>query len=100
MNPKTDQLFIDRLNRHPKLRERMEALLNVVENTVGDCTKADDAEQRVIEELRKMGNEALHGWAEKAVDKAAEQLRQQQPALHGNGKKKSAGVRPSETSKS
>lgn len=100
MNSKADLFFIDRLNRYPQLRERMEALLNVVENTAGDCTKADDAEQRVIEELRKMGNEALHGWADQAVDKAAEQLRQQQPDLHGNGKKKSAGIRPSETSKS
>jgi hypothetical protein len=100
MNPKTDLFFIDRLSRPPKLRERMEALLNVAENTVGDCTKADDAEPRVIEELRKMGNEALHGWADHAVAKAAEQLRQQQPELHGNGKKKSAGIRPSETSKS
>ncbi len=73
----------------------MEALLNVVENVAGDCTKADDAEQYVIEELRKMGNDALHWWADTAVNKAAEQLRQQQSALHGNGKKKSAGTRPS-----
>jgi len=70
-------------------------LLNVVENVAGDCTKADDAEQYVIEELRKMGNDALHCWADTAVNKAAEQLRQQQSELHGNGKKKSAGTRPS-----
>ena len=68
----------------------MEALLNVVENVAGDCTKADDAEQYVIEELRKMGNDVLHCWADTAVNKAAEQLREQQPELHGDGKKKSA----------
>lgn len=73
----------------------MAALLNVVENVAGDCTKADDAEQYVIEELRKMGNDALHCWADTAVNKAAEQLRQQQSELHGNGKKKSAGTRAS-----
>ncbi len=65
----------------------MEALLNVVENAAGNCTKADDAEQYVIDELRKMGNDALHCWADTAVDKAVEQTREQQPELHGNGKK-------------
>ena len=59
MNQNNDQNFINRLKRHPKLRERMEVLLNVVENTAGDCTKADDAEHYAIEELRKMGNDAL-----------------------------------------
>jgi hypothetical protein len=74
----------------------MEAVLNVVENAAGNCTKADDAEQYVIDELRKMGNDALHCWADTAVDKAVEQTREQQPELHGNGKKKSAGTRPLE----
>jgi hypothetical protein len=99
MPNQNDQLFINRLNQHPKLRERMESLLNVVENTAGDCTKADAAEQYVIEELRKMGSDALHCWADNAVDRASEQLREQQPELHGNGKKKSTGTRLSGKSK-
>lgn len=71
----------------------MEASLNVVENVAGDCTKVDDAEQYVIEALRKMDNDALHCWADTAVNKVSEQAREQQPELHGNGKK-SAGTRP------
>lgn len=98
MTPNHDQFFINRLNQHPALRERMEALLNVVENTGGDCTKADAAERCVIEELRKMGNDALHCWADKALNQSIAQLREQRPELHGNGKKKSAGTRPSEKS--
>ena len=63
MSQHNDQIFLSRLNQHPQLRERVETLLNVVENTAGNCTTADDAEQYVIEELRKMGNDALHCWA-------------------------------------
>jgi len=96
MSPNNEQDFINRLKRHPKLLDRMEALLNVVENVVGDCTKADDAEDYVIDELRQMGNDALHCWADMAVDKAVEQIREQQPEFHGNGKKKPAGTRPLE----
>jgi len=100
MHSNKDQLFITRLNQHPHLRERMETLLNVVENVAGDCTKADAAEQSVIEELRHLGNEALHCWADRAVQKATATLRQQQPALRGNGKKKSGGIRFSGQSQS
>jgi hypothetical protein len=87
MNSNNDQIFINRFNQHPELRERMESLLNVVENAAGDCTKADDAEQHVIEELRKMGNEALHSWANKAALKSAEALCNQEVKLYRNGKK-------------
>ncbi|WP_131655448.1 hypothetical protein [Methylocucumis oryzae] len=69
----------------------------MVENVIGDCTKADAVEQYVIDELRKMGSDALHCWAESAVDKATEQIRKEQPGLHGNGKKKSAGTPPTES---
>jgi hypothetical protein len=93
MHSHKDELFMTRLNHHPQLRERMETLLNVVENVAGDCTKADAAEQAVIAELRNRGNEALQCWADRAVQKATETLRQQQPALQGNGKKKSGGIR-------
>lgn len=99
MSQSKDQLLVDRLNQHPKLRDRVEDLLNVVENTAGDCKKADDAEQYVIEALRKMGNDALHCWADNTVDKASGELREQQPTLQGNGKKNSTGRPLSEKSK-
>jgi hypothetical protein len=92
MNSHNDQTFIDRLNLHPELKKRVESLLNVVENAAGDCTKADDAERHVIEELRKMGSDALHSWANNAAQKSAEILINQEPNLHRDGKKKSAGI--------
>lgn len=96
MNSTEDQELIDRLNQHPTLRERVNSLLNVVNNVAGDCTKADDAERYVIEELRKMGNDALHCWGEKSAAKSAKQIKEQSPAPHRNGKKKSAGTPLSE----
>ena len=78
----------------------MEALLNIVDNVEGDCTKADAAEQCVIEEVRKLGNAALQGWAEQAVQKAIAAVRHERPALQGNGKKKSGGIRRSGSSRS
>jgi hypothetical protein len=99
MHTHTDELFLTRLNHHPRLRERMDTLLTVVENVAGDCTKADAAEQAVLEEVRKLGHEALQGWAERAVQKATETVRHEQPALQGNGKKKCGGIRSSGSSR-
>jgi hypothetical protein len=55
--------FLHRLQRHPELQAKFESLLNVVENAAGDATKADEAEQRVFEELRLMGQQAIQAWA-------------------------------------
>ena len=88
-----DELLLTRLTHHPALRERLESLLNIVENVGGDWTKADAAEQAVIAELRKLGTAAVQEWAEQAVHHAAATERTQQPDLQGNGEKKSGGTR-------
>ena len=93
MHSTTDELFLTRLQQYPSLRERMETLLNIVDNVAGDCTKADAAEQAVLDEVRKLGNAALQSWAEQEVQRAVATVRTQQPALQGNGEKKSGGTR-------
>jgi len=57
--------FMQRLKEHPELPERFAVLLAVVENADGDSLTADEAEQRVIEELRQLGQRALQAWAER-----------------------------------
>ncbi|MBI3651004.1 MAG: hypothetical protein HY231_08125 [Acidobacteria bacterium] len=61
-NRRTPNL-LERLEKHPQLQTRIEAMLEVVENAAGDVSKADEAEQRLIEELRKIGQEAMQAWA-------------------------------------
>ena len=39
----------------------------LVDNADGDALTADDAEQRVVEELQLLGREALQCWAQRAV---------------------------------
>ena len=54
-----------RLHQHPHIRAKVEELLAVVENVEGDLTSADAAEQRVIEEIQKLGQAALQGSRER-----------------------------------
>jgi hypothetical protein len=53
----------ERLGEYPGLKAKIENLLGIIENSGGDVEKAAEAERRIIEELRQMGNEVLHDWA-------------------------------------
>jgi hypothetical protein len=61
----TGRTLEERLQEYPELRARFEEMLAIVENADGDIVKADEAEERVIQELRQLGQSALQGWAER-----------------------------------
>jgi len=63
--------LVARLKQHPTILARMESLLNLIDNADGDVVTADAAEFRTIDELRQMGSEVLHGWANTNAEKAA-----------------------------
>jgi hypothetical protein len=65
-----DQELLNRRNRHPKLKNRMTALLSIAEDAGDEFVKADEAEKRVRKAIRKRGNEVLTDGAESQVTKA------------------------------
>ena len=73
----SDEELVRRLGTHPQLRKRMESLLLAVEDEAGDLREADAAELRVIEEMRRMGQEALQAWAAVQVEKTAQEVGQE-----------------------
>src|SRR5438874_11863792 len=59
----------ERLKEYPELKAKIETLLGIIENAGGDIEKAAEAERRIIEEMRQMGNEVLRGWARRQQEK-------------------------------
>lgn len=53
----------ERLHKHPALRARLEALLDMVEDESGQFERADEAEEFLISQLRSFGQELLQQWA-------------------------------------
>ena len=88
-----------RLEKHPPLRQRVERLLDLCEDAAGDLRKADEAEQRVIEEIRSLGQEVLEGWATGQLEARCEEL-EGSVGVWREGKKNCVGTASSETSKS
>jgi len=59
----SDEVLLNHLNGHPELRIRVESMLLVVVDEKGELQEADAAELRLIEEMRRMGQETLQAWA-------------------------------------
>jgi hypothetical protein len=79
--------FEHRLNAHQELRAKSEVLLSVVENAQGDLIGADASEQRVIEEIRQLGQTALQKWATRQQQHQSEAFRQENPTENRGEKK-------------
>ena len=84
----------ERLREYPELRARMEALVGIVENADGDVAKADDAEERVVQEIRKIGREAMQGWAERKHRRVVAEF-DNRDGVSRKEKKRSTGTRGS-----
>lgn len=78
-----DEALLQALNRYPQLKQRIGHLMAVVEDAEGDLARADAAERRVIEEIRRLGQESLQAWAERQVE--------QTTATTGTGERRRAG---------
>jgi len=84
----------ERLNRHPKFRDKVEELLDIVDNKSGDANKADDAEDLIWGELRQMGQRAMQEWAERKHDRVVAESENREE-LSKKQKKGSTGTRRS-----
>lgn len=89
----------DRLKHYPDLREKIEALLAVVENNEGDMDKANAAEQQMIVEIQQLGQAALQEWATRQNQQQTEQFLQTHPQAQKTRKKSSTGTVDSVASK-
>lgn len=97
-NQLSDEELVRRLSAHPHIRNRIESLLSVVEDEAGELKEADAAEMRLIEEIRRMGQEALQAWAQRQVERSAQEL-SGAAGVWREGKKNCAGTPPSATSR-
>jgi hypothetical protein len=82
----------DRLRQHPELKAKIESILAVVENAQGDIKTANEAEQFVIEEIQKLGQAALQGWADQTHQQQQQNFKTAHPQAHRSGKKNSTGI--------
>lgn len=79
----------ERLAKRPELLERLHEIVDALEQSVSDGCDAHDAEDRVVDEIRKLGRTVLGQWAQEAHAQIQGQVPMEYPQACKNGKKNS-----------
>ena len=79
--------LIEQLRDRPELMERFEAILGLTECENGPVRRADDAEDILVEEVRRLGNTTMREWARKAEEKVSRDFKAEEPKSHCAKKK-------------
>ena len=77
-----------RLAHRPEVLARFHQIADTLEQSVGDDCTADQAEDRVTEQVRQLAQEVLTQWAHEANAHTQAQVRAHQPTAIQHGKKK------------
>ena len=79
--------MIEQMREHPELLERFQAILGLTQCDDGPVRRADDVEDMLVDEVRRLGNTTMREWAKKTEEKAARQLKAEHPKSHCAKKK-------------
>lgn len=78
----------ERFRAHPQSYERLQAIADMMEASIAAGCSADEAEERAIEEIRKLGNALMSDWAQGAQQQSLEQAKAEHPKASHHVKKK------------
>ena len=80
--------LIEQLRQHPEMMVRVQSILEIVRNAEGPLKTADEVEELLIEEMRRLGNLTLSQWAIQAEERVSTELRSQDPSIRSRKKKR------------
>jgi hypothetical protein len=96
MATEDDLKLIEKLNSNPALKKRVEEILNIAHNSSGKLITGDQAEEKTIEEVQKLGREVLKEWAINQYENTIKNAREENPQAKKHIKKNSIGNRYSD----
>ena len=80
--------LIEQLRQHPEMMERVQSILEIARNAEGPLKSADEVEERLIEEMRRLGHATLSHWATQAEERVSAELKSQDPTVLSRKKKR------------
>lgn len=73
--------LIDQLRRQPKIMERVQQILELANASDGPLKTADQIEELLIEEMRRLGNATMTEWAAQAQQRVGQELQAKDPTV-------------------
>jgi hypothetical protein len=74
-----DYELLTKINKHPMLKARFMSILKIAQSECEGCLTAHQAEDTVTENLRLLGNEVMHGWADTMETRVARKIKEEHP---------------------
>jgi hypothetical protein len=80
--------LIEQLRQQPEMMERLRSILELTRCGAGPLKSADEVEELLIQELRRLGHTTLCQWATQAEARVSDELRGQDPTIRSRKKKR------------
>lgn len=80
--------IIEQLRQHPEMMARFESILAITRNADGPLQTADEVEELLIQEMRRVGNAAMTQWAVAAEARVGTELKEKDPTVRHRKKKR------------
>jgi len=79
--------LLEQLRQHPEMMARVQSILDLAYNEAGPLKTADQVEELLVQELRRLGNTSMHQWATQAEERVSRELKSQDATVRSRKKK-------------
>jgi hypothetical protein len=80
--------LIEQLRQRPEMMERVQSILDIAANAEGPLKTADEVEELLIQEMRRLGNTTMNQWAVGAEERVSRELKSQDATVLSRKKKR------------
>lgn len=84
----SERNLIRRLRKQPKVMERVQRILEISNSSEGPLKTADEIEELLLEEMRRLGNDTMREWATQAEKRVGQELQEQDSTVLKRKKKR------------
>lgn len=67
--------LVEKLREHPEILARVQSILEIAGSQDGPLKTADEVEELLIEEMRRLGNVTMKEWATQAEERVSNELK-------------------------
>lgn len=79
--------LIERLRQRPEMMERVQSILEIASNAEGPLKTADEVEELLVQEMRRLGNTTMNQWAAGAEERVSRELKERDATVLSRKKK-------------
>ena len=80
--------LIEQLRQHPEMMARFQSILDLANNSDGPLKTADEVEELLIQEVRRLGNVTMNQWASRAEERVGQELKAEDDSVRSRKKKR------------